>query len=192
MCYFRIWLNQSFKALNYSKIQISPNYSGAPSWIWLQVFQLCKFVACSWCEVDGNADDGNTRVTPPSLSSQPLWVMCPATPEASPTWPRWTPTCLLMSAPRCASLPACCRLFHSVQGCDAVWSTSPRCVPCNLLAPGCCTAPARLPEIWCSKCWQKRSRTSGCSATLQVRNCPSSPTSQAETEAELEKLNELL
>lgn len=110
--------------------------------------------------------------TPPSLSSQPLWEMCPATPKASPTWPRWTPTCPSMSARPCASLPVSCRLFHSVQVCGAPWSTSPRCAPYSLSAPGCCTALAKLLETWCSRCWQKRSRTSGCSATLQVRRFP--------------------
>lgn len=116
-------------------------------------------------------EDGDIVVTPPSLLSQPLWVTCPATPEASPTWPRWTLTCLSMSAPACASPPASCRLFHSVQVWGGLWSTSPHCAPCSPSAPGCCTAQARLPERWCSGYWQKRSRTCGCSTTLQVRNC---------------------
>lgn len=113
--------------------------------------------------------EGNTPVTPPSLPpSQPLWVMCPVTPKPSPTWLRWTPTCLWMSAPPCASPPASCRHFQSVRACDAPWSTSPPCAPCSPSLPGCCTALVRLPGTWCSGCWQQRSRSCGCSATPQV------------------------
>lgn len=139
---------------------------------------LIKYISLLLLENIGTTLADGNRVyvegdilTPPSLLSQPLWVTCPATPEASPTWPRWILTCLSMSAPACVSPPASCRLFHSVQVWGGLWSTSPHCAPCSLSAPGCCTARARPPERWCSGFWQKRSRTCGCSTTLQVRNC---------------------